>query len=178
MIFYDPEKLDEDIRIYSPIKPYKINSDNDLKHMAGELRENDRKSLSDRNDQYGNILSQYVDHIAKSLKSKRYMKVWFFVISLVIMLAFVLFLIIFCSVIFVSFKDDASFSIKYYLLSIIPVITSFLAVFIIIPKIITKYLFDSKEDYAIRDVISDIQKYDRKIRKNLLKDLPEIDKNK
>lgn len=117
---------------------------------------------------YDEILSDYTTHVNKTLKSKRIMKIIFFVISVSIMVLSIIFLI-WGGFFVASQSKSENFNIQDYLIPAISALTSFLTVFIIIPKIIAKYLFNSKEDSAMKDVIESIQNYDKNVRKELIK---------
>lgn len=80
-------------------------------------------------------------------------------------------LFIICSVLFViyEYKQDTDFNVQDYIIPVVTAISSFLTVFIIIPKIIAEYLFNSSEDAVMKDIVSIIQDYDKYVRDNLSK---------
>lgn len=138
-----------------------LRSDNDLKNL-------DIKSLGQHIGDYDTILRNYSTHVAKTLKHKRVMKIAFFCLSVFAMLVCVVLIIIcVCLLLFNITKEN--FDVFDYVTPTITAITSFLTIYIIIPKIIAKYLFNSKEDKAMRKIISSIQDYDKYVRDSLHK---------
>lgn len=131
-----------------------------------ELARNDIKSLKSHTRGYDKILTSYVFHIEQSLKQKRGMKIVFFVISMIIMLSCVGGVIV-CICFIVHDTQSETFNISDYIIPAITAMTSFLTVYIIIPKIIAKYLFNSKEEHIMKDIVSNIQDYDKYIRNTL-----------
>lgn len=68
------------------------------------------------------------------------------------------------------FSQRENFDVKNYIVPFITAISSFLTVFIVIPKIIAKYLFDNSEEAVMQKMITSIQDYDRFIRSNLFEE--------
>lgn len=58
-----------------------------------------------------------------------------------------------------------SFQVSNIVTIVTAIGTAFISSFIIIPKIITKYLFNPEEEKHMRKIVQNIQKYDLKIRK-------------
>ena len=138
----------------------KIENDFELNHS---LLQEDIESLGKHIIDYDNILRNYSNHVDKTLQHKRIMKIWFFVMSLLIVFACTAITII-CIICLIHNIGDTDFNIIDYIVPTITSITSFLTVFIIIPKIIAKYLFNSKEDESMKEIIASIQEYDKYIR--------------
>lgn len=137
----------------------RVKSDDDLKKR-------DIDSLKKHTDDYDTILNSYSDHVSKTLKSKRIMKCVFFWLSFSIMSLFSL-LIIACPILFLIKPTTGNARLLDYIVPAITALTSFLTVFIVIPKIIAKYLFNSNEDTVMKDVVSSIQKFDKYVRNGL-----------
>lgn len=119
----------------------KINSDADFN--AKQKHEED----------YTNILHAYTENLKDSLNIKsRYKKkiFWFSFCTLVGSVILVPLTILFTP------KDDWF----TYLSVLLPILTSFLTVFIVIPKIITEYLFNTDEEKYMSEIIKHIQNYD------------------
>lgn len=131
-----------------------------------DLRQSDIGSLGRHISDYDNILRNYATHVDKTLKHKRIMKAIFFGISAFTMVSCVLIVGV-CVLYLLNNIFNESFDILNYATPAITAITSFLTVYIIIPKIIAKYLFNSKEDDAMKNIIASIQDYDKYIRNSL-----------
>lgn len=138
----------------------RLNDDDEL------LEERDKKSLKKHSYNYDDILSGYTTHVIKTLKSKRIMKIVFYGISVAIMVSSVCF-VIWGGVFVADQSKNSDFDLYNYIVPVISALTSFLTVFIVIPKIIAKYLFNSNEDTSMKDIIESIQNYDKDIRKEI-----------
>lgn len=150
----------------------RLSSDNKVENDSGlnrDLREKDIDSLGNHINDYDNILRNYSNHVDKTLYHKRIMKICFFTMSILIVIACTVITII-CIICLLCNIGDTNFNIIDYIIPTITSITSFLTVFIIIPKIIAKYLFNSKEDESMKEIISSIQEYDKYIRGSYSKD--------
>lgn len=141
----------------------RVNNDDEL------LEVRDKTSLKKHSRNYDSILNEYTSHVEKTLKNKRFMKMFFFWLSISVMILCVIFII--CSVLFViyEYKQNTDFNVQDYIIPVVTAISSFLTVFIIIPKIIAEYLFNSSEDAVMKDIVSIIQDYDKYVRDNLSK---------
>lgn len=131
-----------------------------------DLRQSDIGSLGRHICDYDNILRNYATHVDKTLKHKRIMKAIFFGLSVFTMFACIIIIGV-CVIYLLSNICNQNFDILDYLAPSITAITSFLTVYIIIPKIIAKYLFNSKEDEVMKNIIASIQEYDKYIRDSL-----------
>lgn len=127
----------------------------------------DKKSLKSHSYNYDNILSEYSSHVSKTLKTKRFMKLFFFWLSILVMIFCIVFIVGSVIVIFSESKNNSNFSIEDYIIPSFTALSSFLTIFIVIPKIIAEYLFNSNEDSVMKDIVSSIQEYDKYIRKDL-----------
>ena len=104
---------------------------------------------------YNEILDTYTSSLKDSVDCKKTYRKTTFRISCVLLVAFpalVLFL-------FVTKKTE---DLVQWFSVIIPALVSFLTVFIVIPKIITEYLFNAEEEKYMSDIIQHIQDYDSK----------------
>lgn len=107
---------------------------------------------------YTDILKTYTDNINKTLLAKHEYKQCFFWVSIIILITtFILLAGVLGSI--------SSGTIHTDFLGYIPLIASttitFLTIFIVIPKIITKYLFNSEEEKYMYQIIKSIQDYDK-----------------
>lgn len=151
---------DELTSILNRATSVRLKNDNQL------LDGRDRTSLKMHSYNYDNILNSYTIHVSKTLNTKRIMKNVFFWLSFTIMTLFSL-AVVACPIIFLIKSKTVEVNILDYIAPAITELTSFLTVFIVIPKIITKYLFNSNEDNVMKDIVSSIQKYDKYVRNNL-----------
>lgn len=143
-------------QILNNISSYKeVNSDKEL------LRDSDTFSMKLHNRQYDELLSCYVCNTKDSFKAKQLYKKIFFWLSIGI-LVFIVILLIFTTVVCIFKKFEVS-----VIGILIPVATSFLTVFIVIPQLITKYLFNEMEEENMSKMVGNIQQMDIEIRKNL-----------
>lgn len=131
-----------------------------------ELHKTDEESMANHSHEYDKLLTAYTSFVEKTLETKRNMKKIFFNFSMIVMIISSIFVALSVILIFVGyFWFDINF--KDCLLACITSITSFLTVFIVIPQIIAKYLFNSGEESIMKDIVSGIQEYDKTIRKKL-----------
>lgn len=113
-----------------------------------------RNTVRNDSKKYSRILSSYESHIAKTLKFKRTYKHFVFWVSLsMLTITFVAF---FCVLLFdKNAFDDLSFTVS----SLISLVT----VFIVIPQIISNYLFNKDEEKYMCEIVKNIQKHDLSI---------------
>ena len=112
----------------------------------------------DHEQAYTKILDAYADNIHRTLKTKRLFK------AMVFWLAFALLALVFILLVFLlvwSIWKKPFTGVKEWCTVIIPALVSFLTVFFVIPKIITKYLFNSEEEKYMSEIIKNIQSYDK-----------------
>jgi len=132
-----------------------VNSDEQLEH-------NDNNSMKKHNAHYDDLLGHYVKNIINTQKEKNLHKKVFFGIICGVLVAISLLFIIIMILCSVKVIEDNILQI------IVSSSLSFLATFIILPQIITNYLFNAEEEKNIASIIKNIQDYDKEIRKNLL----------
>lgn len=105
-------------------------------------------------EDYTKILAAYAENLGITLKRKRRYKTLVFWLSYVLLIAVSF---VFGKMLFSDFENSA----KWW--SVIgPALASFLTVFIVIPKIITDYLFNAEEEKYMSEIIKNIQSYDKK----------------
>ena len=105
---------------------------------------------------YVEILEEYRDFIKRSLNAKIIHKwIAFSVVMLVLV-------VITGSIVvpFVIYITDKEIEIVAWLSLIIPLMISFLTAFIILPRIITKYLFDTDEENRMIQILQVLEKID------------------
>lgn len=134
------------------ITPYlkQIKSDAEIKTKKDLNYEENRRSGT-----YSEILQNYQNYINKALIAKICFK-WITFIVVIIILTFISVstMIIFIKCISLNMEIVDWISIA------IPTLTSFLSSFIILPKIITEYLFSKDEETNMRDFIKLVMEYD------------------
>lgn len=107
---------------------------------------------------YTDILDAYTENVRETIKTKRCYKTIVFWTSMVLLVATFLLLVI--TIITFALKKQQPEIIEWCS-AFIPAIVSFLTVFIVIPKVITKYLFNSEEEKYMSEIIKNIQTYDK-----------------
>lgn len=125
-----------------------------------------KKNISYRDNSYTELLRHFV-HITKVRNKVKEIHKW--VYFWIIMLLIILFGFSICS--FLARADIKYNNDLNVLLEIITCLISFASVIISIPLIITKYLFSSKEDKRISNIILHTQEHDlsnKKMIKNLV----------
>lgn len=111
-------------------------------------------SIQKHEDCYTRILDAYTDNLERTLKRKlRYKRLVFWFSYLLLILV-----CIFIAIILTKNYRDLTQAVTV----IIPAIVSFLTVFIVIPKVITEYLFNADEEKYMSEIIKNIQSYDKK----------------
>lgn len=131
-------------------------------------RENDiKKTPHDQyTEAYIGILNEYRQHLRESTKKKNELKeeffkrIMFIILAMTIIFGITVILSIFLMIIMARFNNN---SIKIIAGSIVSLISSFITMIISIyrlPKIIAEYLFNKKEDVQMKEIITNIQKYE------------------
>lgn len=148
------------VNIVQNTEKSRVNSDKEL------LYKSDASSLSQHNEQYTELLKAYVEDFTSNAKNKRENKQELFEIAkgLLFGIPFATIILMFLTLVCLAYG-------KIDVLETLPGLCSALATlfgtFMIIPKMITKYLFNKKEEKHLAEIIGKIQKYDRDIRGDL-----------
>ena len=123
-------------------------------------------SLSAHNEQYTELLKAYVEDFKRNSLDKKKNKQELFKIAIRILFLITIstILLMFVTLLCLSLGvvDVLGTSLE-----LIAALTTLLGTFMIIPKMITKYLFNKKEEENLANIISKIQDYDRQIRGDL-----------
>lgn len=138
-------------------------SNEDLVTTSDDLIASDLKMLTVHNSIFTKLLQLYVVNLQRVLKDKRDKKDKVYRLSFSILIAFSLFMmtVVAVSMMLLWYKNiDAT----KLLVAILPSMISFVTVVIEIPKLISKYLFNEKEEEIMSNVIKAIQEYDLKVR--------------
>ncbi len=128
-----------------------------------ELHQSDNSNLHQHNAQFTALLEAYVKAFEKNSTKKIENKqevfkiAKFLLLSIPISTIFLLFITLF---LLISDKVDV--------LEILPGLTaaliSLIGTFVVIPKMIIKYLFNKEEEKYLAEIIGEIQEYDKNIR--------------
>ncbi len=119
---------------------------------------NKENNKSEHELTYTEILGAYSRNIKETLEQKRTYKKAIFWLSFVLLCLFTLAII---ALIVFSFLSQSTLVERISL--IVPGLVSFLTVFIVIPHVITQYLFNADEEKYMSDIIKHIQDYDKKM---------------
>ncbi|MEG1669383.1 hypothetical protein [Chryseobacterium sp.] len=139
-----------------------LNCDNCLDSTTvyddADLQKSENKSIADHNDNYTQILNTFVKHTKFNVYSKMIFKSVFFIFSLITMGSILSLLWNIVSSAIASPRNENTIAI------LITGAVSFLTTFISIPIAITQYLFNTKEDESMTEIIKNLQVYDSGIR--------------
>ncbi|MGN1153686.1 MAG: hypothetical protein ACI4S3_06625 [Candidatus Gastranaerophilaceae bacterium] len=125
-----------------------VNDDNFNKNLENNIKSN--------NEKYNEILNTYSKNLAITLKNKRIHKNIMFGVVTVLIVAIPIFFIIACYCIIINGNNN----ISEIIIKILPEFISFLTIFIVLPKIISKYLFNTKEERYMVEIIKNMQNHD------------------
>lgn len=129
-----------------------------------ELQNDDRIRMKERNKKYSEVLDAYVSNTKKVLWIKLVFRVIFLLVS---MGALVGIFVVFCVVLWWAANGKIEAGYLETVVTIISSMAAMMTVFIVLPKIMTKYLFDVEEEKNIYNIVKQIQDYDQVIRENL-----------
>lgn len=158
----ETEKYDEDEEVIKKnlrkfASAQQVNSDEALLHKS------DTSSLSKHNKQYTALLKAYVKYFKLNSENKSKNKEELFSIA-----KGLLFWMPLCTVIFIfATLILLAIGIIDFLESLPGLFTalvSLIGTFMVVPQMITEYLFNKEEEKHLTDIIGKIQEYDRDIR--------------
>lgn len=156
--FEDEELVKKNLERFHKIQ--RIESDDALLHKS------DTSNLSKHNKQYTALLKAYVKDFKRNSIIKKENKQTLFRIAknLLIGIPIVICLFMFVTLGCLAFnKIDVLESLP----GLFTALGSLLGTFMVVPKMITQYLFNEKEEEHLAEIISKIQEYDRDIRGDL-----------
>lgn len=107
---------------------------------------------------YTSILNAYAENINETLRSKKRFKKTFFILSYTLLAGS--FLSFFLLIMYLIVKKPLTEVVEWCSV-VVPALVSFLTVFIVIPKIIAEYLFNSEEEKYMSEIIKNLQDYDK-----------------
>lgn len=112
---------------------------------------------------YSYIIKEYGRSLHEDLKSKRFLKKVFFWVIVGIMVAVIFafgFALIRSFILIKNAENNGNELVPTLLLQAITTVSAVLTSILVLPKIIANYLFNPKEERAIRTMVDKIQKYD------------------
>lgn len=127
------------------------------------LRRGDRESLLEHNEQYTALLKAYVKDFEMNSVNKMGNKQYVFSISMKLLIGIPLFSLGLIGVTMIGLLFGCITALET-LPELFAALVSLLGTFMVIPKIITKYLFNKKEEENLVNIINKIQEYDKEIR--------------
>lgn len=129
-----------------------------------ELQNDDRRRMKERNKKYSEVLETYIANTKRVLWIKLIFRIIFLIVSIG---ALVGTFVVFCIVLWWAANGKIEAGNLEITVSIISSMVSMMTVFIILPKIMTKYLFDVEEEKNMHNIVRQIQGYDQAIRESL-----------
>lgn len=143
-----------------------ITTDSQILVSSELLQKSDTTNLSAHNKQYTLLLQSYINYFNVTSKDKRKNKKILFTISMILLVGIPVVTILIMLIILYCLATD-KIDVFESLPELIATLSTLFGTFIIIPKMITKYLFNKKEDDHLANIISKIQEYDKNIRDGL-----------
>ena len=130
------------------------------------LHQSDATSLSQHNIQYTALLKAYVKDFERNSDNKRRNKEDLFKIAKMLLTWIPILdtILIFLTLVCLAWDRIDIFEA---LPGLFTAMTSLLGTFMVVPKMITKYLFNKNEEEHLANIISKIQEYDKNIREGL-----------
>ncbi len=130
------------------------------------LRANDATNLTAHNDKYTELLGTYVENFRLVSEAKRSNKESLFKVAkaILIWIPIVTFVVIILSLVLVA---AGAMTAVEAIPGLATALGTVVGTFLLIPQMITGYLFNEKEEEHLQTIISKIQEYDRDIRGGL-----------
>ncbi len=140
--------LDRYASVFQKNNLHDVNDEDDFKKIK-------QRSWKEHAEQYTELLTNYVENSKKTLRAKRMQKVCFFWVSVVILLITVI-----ASVLIIYRVSTGDSETIDKILNIIPPLLTFLTPLFVIPNLIAKYLFDTKEEEHMIEIVKQIINHD------------------
>ncbi len=172
MLILNKEK---EIIIKSPAQPQKSKSlqdkSRDIFYPDLELSiiSEDIQSMINHNKSYDRILELYIKSVEENMSAKKRYKRRFSRCCNIILysISATLLLSLICIMIMTFKYPHIDFNIQNIIAVISAISVAFVSSFMIIPKMITQYLFNLNEEDNVRHIIKNIQEHDLTIRKSI-----------
>ena len=160
---------DNDILRKLAIDTYNEKDKSSFKDTQTSFVSNDEISMRSHNDCYTKILEAYSFTLKKNIEDKYTYKKRFFYccIAILLLIAFTLIGCLISNLVMIFMYPHIQFDIKSIIALMATLATAFISSFMIIPKIITQYLFNLNEEKNMMDIIKNIQTHDLKIRDDI-----------
>lgn len=144
----------------------RISENQQIKSDEALLHNSDTSSLSEHNKQYTALLRAYVDDFEKNAQYKRENKQRLFNVAniLLLLIPTTTIILMFCTLYCLCTNKISALE---SLSGLFAALATMFGTFLFVPRMITKYLFNKKEEEHLADIISRIQEYDRNIREKL-----------
>ena len=130
------------------------------------LYKSDTSSLSKHNKQYTALLKAYVESFKYNLENNKKNKEDLFKIAKGLLIFIPIFTILFMFTTLYCLSCN-KIDVWESLPGMLTALTSLIGTFMVIPHMITEYLFNKEEEAHLANIISKIQEYDRDIRGSL-----------
>ncbi|WP_373244739.1 hypothetical protein [Megamonas funiformis] len=165
--FDDSDKIIDETGFIDTMNSLSLSNKN--KKFDDEYITNDKRSMNEHNECYTRILETYSYTLeANILEKNELKKEFFYVCSGILKWIAISFIVTLIICLFNIFKyPKESFDIASIVSVMGAMATAFISSFMILPKVITRYLFNKKEEENMMNVINKIQKYDTRIRQNI-----------
>lgn len=114
-------------------------------------------------ENYTKLIETYVNSVSRNFTVKIFLKIIFFVITMLILLGIVIaFCVISINISKAIKRDNITLTTITGIISVmIPAISSLIVALLKIPEIIAEYLFNTEEDYFMNEIIRNIQEHDK-----------------
>lgn len=122
----------------------------------------DREYINANNKSFSNLLNTYVKNANRNLITKLVFKIIFFLVCVGILLGISILLIR-----ITWFCLNNKVSTETLIVTMLNTIVSFLSAFIVLPRVIAEYLYNSDEEKNMTELIKNIQERDKSIRENM-----------
>lgn len=155
--FDNTEELDVENNLPQNVPDEVVDSDAKMVHNS------DAKNLSEHNEHYTALLKSYVDNFNKTSKAKEKYKKDIFQIAKILLVSIPIgtLIIVVGSLVIIALGMATSLELLPELLTALGTLAG---TFLVIPQMITGYLFNEKEEDHLAEIIGKIQDYDRNIR--------------
>lgn len=143
--------------------------ENHFEDASNSFVGNDELSMRSHNESYTKILAGYSNTLEENLTAKCDYKKWFFWCCIGILFSVAMTLIgsVWVIIQMTYQYQHLTFAIQNVISTVSAISVAFIASFMIIPKIITNYLFNLNEEKNMMEIIQNIQKHDLAIRKDI-----------
>lgn len=129
--------------------------DIDDQTFRDRFREDARRNWRANSEQYHKLLTTYVDNAGENLKLKRFQKKVFFWTSVIILLG------VTAAIVYIIYRISKSEpDVTSMLLQVITALTAFLTPLLVLPKTIVNYLFTTKDEEHMLQIIEQIIQHD------------------